>query len=369
MHCIFCGTITSKSEYDDDLIINSYSSSRFTRNRCLEESLTLRVHCCAKCGLSSFVTTSKHELLGSLNSKIRYNEPTIHLQHASLELVKRLDERFRTVLSIGGKNHNLTNILLEEMGNMRVIETERLEQISGIGPNTRKLFLCTRLIEHINSSFYLKSLLSCVDPGDLIYIEMLDMAKLFNRSNYSFIWNERVTYPSRDYLIRYMCMSGFRLRKIVSVEGAEPFFFLIMERLRKFSINQNSIATLRSASRIPLRDICSQLSVKISKIVAMCRQVNIFGIGHKSLTIIDMIRSLDSPPEICLYDGSDEKVGSYYAGIYITRISLESLSVARRSVNLIAFKGRFSDCLVNKLTSLGQDAIIEYVDNVFCVNK
>jgi hypothetical protein len=163
-------------------------------------------------------------------------------------------------------------------------------------------------------------------------------------------------------------MNGFRARKIVTVKSTEPFFFLIMERSGNASNNQKCIATLRSAPRIPLKNIYSQLSMRVSEIVGMSRQVNIFGIGHKSLTIIDMIRSLDSAPEICLYDGSDEKVGTYYAGICITRIRLESLSVARRSVNLIAFKGGFSKDLVNKLTSLQQDAIINYVDNVYYQN-
>ena len=158
------------------------------------------------------------------------------------------------------------------------------------------IVIATRWLEHCNANDLIVDLFSSVSVGGLLIIECLDFKEMASMGNYSFIWDERVSYISSEYIINFASYFGHSLLHAhYNKSSAEPFWSLVFLKQDKSEIShkiskqlfQNNIASISIADKISaITKYCENFLMESGE------YINILGASHKTLFIAGMIKIL-----------------------------------------------------------------------------
>ena len=221
---------------------------------------------CPRCSLQFFGSTSKRNLLGFCRPGLVFKEPSHHFDRIIL-MLKKLDFAFNSQLlfTCSTKDCSLSSYL-----------TEHISSYQG----GDSLTLCRRFIEHINSAQYISNLLESIPDDGYLLIESIDYGSMSSNNNLSFIWDERLSYPSCTQICQLFYKYRLILSDSVYIDDDIPFYVLIF---RKSSLKQNILIPNFAASRIKLfHDIMRLLDHISSRIVGL-KSLAFIGINNYSL--------------------------------------------------------------------------------------
>ena len=303
--------------------------------------------CCTYCGVSILVNDANSAILGSLNPSVTYKEPSNHIPSVALKISNLMGDFPCNLVSTGPKNNLFIHYLQEHNSRCSIIDSYNLTTLPHSSrPNI--LFL-TRIIEHINSYTLLDALLTSCNSGDILYIEILDFSSLYSFGNFSFFWNERITYPSKEYLINFFALHNFYPLDLQTISSEEPFHTLIFIKQSTGSCKPLLIAQSSPISSINLNQIYHLIHDRMANVSSRFKSISFYGIGHKSLTLVDFIIQSNPDTSIILYDGSGLKVNRYYKRIIIHPLDFNNLIIIPNSLHIFSFYGHLADSLRNHI--------------------
>ena len=172
-----------------------------------------------------------------------------------------------------------------------------------------RLFLCVRFFEHITSFDFFTSFLDSIQVGDSIYIEKLDFISLLTKSDPSFVWSERVSYPSSESIVDLFNSLGFDLTFRKSFRNKEPFDSLILKR-RIFV--DSACRDIRYSPNFNLPKLERMIRRSITPLALKYEEFSFYGVGHKSLSWLQLMLSHVNITSIHLMDGNPIKLHSYW---------------------------------------------------------
>lgn len=302
---------------------------------------------CPSCGVSILINDISTPILGLLNPTVTYKEPIDHIPSISLKLSNLISQTPFNLVSTGPKNNLLIHSIIDL--NPSCTTSNSYDLTPPPRSNTPNILFLTRIIEHINSYSLLNTLLSSCADGDIIYLEILDFATLYSLGNLSFFWNERITYPSKQYLLDYFARRHFYPFCLQSIIADEPFHFFVLIKQSTSSTTSSLIMQSTPRSSFNINTICNLIRDRMSRIATSFKSISFYGIGHKSLTLVDFILQSNPDANILLYDGSLAKVSRYYKDICIQELNLDNISSPSHSLHVFSFNGIFADILRNHI--------------------
>ena len=183
----------------------------------------------------------------------------------------RKDEKFAHII----------NSCLSSSSNTKFVHPNRFDGYISDRASSNNIWLLSRFIEHINKKEYLDELISRIDIGELAVIEMLDFKALFRQLTASFLWDERIYYPTKEFVRKFFLSKGFVILETYIDSHSEPFFVFVLKRI---SLIQSH--TSCQSSTLPEPDI---VSTTYFRFIDCCRQqlskyrsFSFYGVNHKA---------------------------------------------------------------------------------------
>ena len=366
--CIYCKTtlekdknmLSFKSEYSSLYKKNSFNDPENFHNYYLTK--------CGNCNLIYINSDSEKEFLGFLNYKIKNKEPTYHIGFIS-EIIKNLigNNTIYNIVYSSYKDRNLLNKIVEkDKSKFNVYEFQTFKKSIYKESSFKNIFLLTRFIEHINKKNFLDNYIKSIKEKDLLCLEILNFSESIKNNDISFIWDERINYPSSDFLIKFFKSHGFKKIDSYEFDKGDKFNFIIFERVQKEIVN----FALSSSNKNILLDINKYKKVllkKTSQIIQNYSSLAIFGAGHKSLTFLSFIMNLDDKFDIEIFDSSEEKIGSFWNKREIKDIS--NFYYKKNQLNIFSFSGNNADLICSKILKQDKNASIMQLKNFFKFNN
>ena len=239
---------------------------------------------CPSCGLNVLINDTSIPILGSLNPSITYKEPTDHISSIALHLSRLVGNTSFNIVSTSPKNDLLINSLLEL--NPSCTTTACYDFIP-LPPSNGPAIIClTRIIEHINSYSLLDSFLRSCNEGDIVYLEILDFITLYSQGNFSFLWNERVNYPSKQYLLDFFSLHHFYPYSSISFPAEEPFHSIILIKRPSSSRNSFSNKPLSPQVNFNINHICKHFQDRMSAVLSSVEEISFYGIGQDRKSVV-----------------------------------------------------------------------------------
>ena len=366
--CIWCSSPLEISL--EEITLSQYPiSSAFPSNPDHHHYHSIIASTCSYCHLSQIVTSSDQKLLGSINTEICYAEPKGH----HMEIAKHILSHFETWKSklklrcMSKKDHELINCIKSYDINEKISSSYSMEQEAD-----NDIVIATRWLEHCNANDLIVDLFSSVSVGGLLIIECLDFKEMASMGNYSFIWDERVSYISSEYIINFASYFGHSLLHAhYNKSSAEPFWSLVFLKQDKLGISntiskqlyQNNIASISIADKIStITKYCESFLVESGE------YINILGASHKTLFIAGIIKNIAPNTKISVFDSSLQKINRYWGEHKIRPI--EVLMASRDPSEslksyIFSFQNNFSNEIKRHLHSCNPHAIFSDVSSFY----
>jgi hypothetical protein len=232
------------------------------------------------------------------------------------------------------------------------------------------LLLVRHFLEHTHDPrAFLAALKQLVKPGGYIVFEVPDSQKFLDKCDYSFVWEEHITYFSPATLKRFFEINGlFALDTFTYSYALEDSLVCIVKM--EHPINKVSLesidAELMRAQRFSSQflNIRQRYNDRITEIHASGKKVAIFGAGHlavKFLNLYDLGQVIE-----CVIDDNPHKQGMLMPGSGLAIRNSKTLD-----------KGEIDMCLLS-LSPESEEKVVaskkEYLDNggvfrsIFCLS-
>ena len=318
---------------------------------------TVNLSNCHNCGIALSSSDSDHLLLGFLNPKIKNKEPVGHQEKIAEIISEKISSYYIKTRIYSYKD----NLLEKEISKyLKNIEDRGYQQVKQKESN---IWICTRYLEHINDSDYLNKIIDNIEIGDTFILEILDYQQLVDRKDYSFIWDERVSYPTGDFIKKYFAFNGFIcMKEIKNQENEEPFLIYLLKK--KFSISTKiSINKYLKSKEIDIIRIDKNIIKLAKKIAASYKSISLYGAGHKTLMAANYLKRVDNTLRIEIYDGSSDKIGSSWRNYKIKDI--ENADFFESELHLFGFTGKFAEKYINRIRKENTSAKIKNISILF----
>lgn len=272
---------------------------------------------CPSCALIQLIDPPPVEALTPRVPWIRYNEPDGHLDSVSSQLREHLrspapiygvgpfdqpllnkltaqDHRCETLDLLAAEHRNRIDSYpyLETLqGCLQLSSMQRLAQVKG----RAQLVVCRYLLEHCRDPLAaLASFRPLLAEDGLALIEVPDSSKFLSRKDYSFVWEEHVTYFTEATLIRLVQQSGYKLLNLLRFEGQlEDALVALVQPLPYSEAAAPLTQTKESRLFAPYAEAFSSIRKAWHQALSTVRdqggRVAVFGAGHQAIMFINAL--------------------------------------------------------------------------------
>ncbi len=298
---------------------------------------------CSRCAIVQQIKPFPVEKLRSIYSWTKYGEPEEHLDSVvemlGCSLLKGKESKIcgltykdsSLLQRMNAKGFSFTTILdpisdlslSGEYGGVDIIQ-EKLSKEQALNIVNKKgkfdLIVARHILEHVyDFSKFFAAIKELLTPGGLILFEVPDYSKLFERFEYSALWEEHIVYFTPETYNQFFSLFGCSVFNFKNYEnplenclvaliktGSEKreFYFtehvLIAERQRAFNFAQ----MFSLQKQLALNSILSNYT-KDKKVV-------IFGAGHNSCFLINIFCLADYLEGVI--DDNPQKIGKFMPG-------------------------------------------------------
>ncbi|MDB4078027.1 class I SAM-dependent methyltransferase [Amylibacter sp.] len=306
------------------------------------ESHVLSVCTCTNCGTVQLFDRMPMEAFRPRYDWLAYNEPEGHLDAVAKHLAKLpgIDVSSRFMGITYKDQSTLTRMLNMGFSNTICLQDSDIETtVSPFGLETVQavlsspvnvsrlkeqfgqadVLLLRHITEHsLSCSNLLKSLSALVAPNGYMMLELPDSQRLFNASNYPFIWEEHISYFTEN--------SARRLAQEVNAQVAwlGRYTYPYEDSLNvvlNFSADPAGVSNDANMAAIPkqtaqffnqFNEVRNHWHNKLQKIRAKGDKIAVFGAGHLAVKFINFFEIKDLIT--CVIDDHPKKVGMYMPG-------------------------------------------------------
>jgi SAM-dependent methyltransferase len=331
--CISCSTTSVKLLLDFD---QQPPSNRFLR----ESDLQSQAHClalgqCAACGLVQLVNPMSEDMVRSHHAWISYNEPEGHLDQMVDDLIRMTD--LKSDARIVGLSYK-DDTTLARFNRRGFANTYRynMDQDLGISDplagletiqrattaeradalvkkhGQADLLLVRHLLEHAHApKRFFDALGRLTKPTGSMVFEMPDSKKFLAACDYSFVWEEHITYFTIETLRRFIKHARFDPWSLMTYEY--PLEDSLVAVVRPVSPGKN--ADEPAAAEIALGDHYAKhfaearerMRADLSRLKNEGMRVAVFGAGHLAAKFLNLFDLQDLV--YCVIDDNPHKLG------------------------------------------------------------
>lgn len=351
------------------------------------ERTELTVAQCTDCGLVQLVKFPDADLIRPRHPWISYNEPEEHLTDVANELYGLLRHENPTVLSLGpfdkplirkfGATTQSYEVLLtkfakKKKGTFPYLETYQnpiksdvLFRVKNEVGDKVDMIVFRYLLEHcIDPISTLKSLSQLINPEGCIYIEVPDSRKFIKSLDYSFIWEEHLSYFTEETFRRMVAVAGFDVIKSFRFEAVledslgfvlrlssglvKDFPELNNEELDEFALYKSNYQFIKR-----------QYGGKLKDLIQAGKKVAIFGAGHHAIMFVN---ALDIGEYIDFaIDDDSHKNGYIFPGTDALILSTKQVIGGNKAnVVLLAISPKSTEKVINKINFLSDSKVDIY---------
>jgi len=354
--------------------------NRYVKTGSVPDTHRMKVANCPACGLVQLIDPPPASFIVPRVPWIRYNEPEAHLGDVAGALLGLFRTPPRTALGVGLFDAPLLN-RLAPLG----LTTTSLDLISGTssrygfpafpyletfqaqlrpgalaqtGASPADIVSCRFLLEHSHDPMAsLAGLKQLVAPGGLLVIEIPDSSKFIASLDYSFLWEEHVSYFVEATIKSMAVRAGFEVALIFRNESQlEDTLVVALRRAdgavgssakepidtRSFAAYRDAFPVRREACRSRLRELAAR------------GKIAMIGMGHQSLMFVN---AFGLQPFISfLVDDDPNKVGCFAPGNSSQPIVPTSAILGRTDIAacLLAVSPRVEGKVRDNLRSLSE---------------
>jgi hypothetical protein len=293
-------------------------SNRFLEPDSVDEARhELSMGQCPRCGLLQLIAPMPPSMVKPRFSWITYSEPERHLD-AAVERLSKLPgltpasairgltylddttlDRFRRLghraVSRFDERHDLD--LPDECAGLETIQgqltAERVRHLLNThGP--AKLLLVRYVLEHAHQpQLFLQALGQLVAPDGYVVVEVPACAKFVEACDYSFVWEEHITYFSRATLTTLATLAGFEVADVVSYPYPleDSLMFALRRRkevpMRSIAAGEEELAQ-GAAFKRRFPEIREFVRQRLAAVIHAGKRVAVFGAGHTAATFLNV---------------------------------------------------------------------------------
>ena len=348
--CRWCrGELSSYYKSNSSGFVNVPLSSAFARS---VNERRLNTHSfeftrCNCCYLPQITSTSSHKNLGHINSLIKYNEPKNH----HCDLVKLLENHVphkvsKKIALASGKDLDVANHLCSSFSSVSYLSENDV--------NKYDIVLANRYLEHCNHSEEIHKVFKSCSNNGLLVIECLDFDKMYNLNHNSYLWDERLSYFSWNYILHYANLfgyEGFWFKEYKNND--EPFWVGIL--LRTKIVEPTVDYSLLSCENMTISFQSTLDHMKESFIDLYqkgFRNFSFIGIGHKAQFASHVLLNTINTVSIKYFDSSSVKLGTLWNGSRILPFSeLSTHHIAQcKTIYIFSFGGSNAELLRDQIS-------------------
>ena len=315
--CRLCSQIIkSKNElaFEEKPLCNFFTSSKSYKLDLHE----LTIGQCCYCGLIQLTRYPPAISITPKHSWIRYNEPESHLSDVSDYINTILSDNKIKVLGLGPFEQQLIGLLNPLFIKKQVNILKYLSEVESSFPyleayqelatdknlikkiknefGTSDLVVCRYLLEHIDKPVQMLQFLGCLlNTNGRLLIEIPDSKKFLEYSDYSFIWEEHLSYFT-DSTFRYLAeIAGYEIIKSMKFESLleDALVYIIKPRIKKIQTKSN-VAKSELAIFKKFQQNFSEIRriyINILELlVSKGKTLAIFGAGHQAIMFINLFK-------------------------------------------------------------------------------
>ncbi len=343
--CRSCGAVLSGAKLDLGPLP---ASNRFTVRAGRPETHPLIVRVCESCGLVQLERPAPPSFVVPRVPWIRYREPDAHLD----DVVERLREiRPGTVLATGPFDAPLTDRLsrhgttvaqlpLPLRSGAEATAYPYLETIqAGLESAALRraaeqlgladLVCCRYLLEHCHEPVAaLIGLAQLVSAEGVLLVEVPDSAKFIARRDYSFIWEEHVSYFTERTLRAAASRAGLDVAALLRYEGVlEDALIAILRPMTRPAIvpygpeAETAAFAAYAADFAPAR---AAWQARLAQVVEAGGRVALLGAGHQAVMFVNAFGLQDYLSIVA--DDDPDKQGYHAAGLAVPIVPSSSVA-------------------------------------------
>lgn len=315
---------------------------------CSKHPLSISV--CSNCNLVQLSQFPPIEFVRPRVPWIRYNEPTRHLSQVAQHLLKLLPKNATKIIGVGPfdtilldqlASHNELKIIpniaepiqisansfpyLETI--QELLQPEQLSKFA-IKQGTADLVSCRYLLEHSHAPIAaLRALRHLMKPDGLLLIEIPDSSKFIAACDYSFIWEEHISYFTEATFHDCATRAGYQVVDFYRHEGVLEDALIFVLRTTGLQVKKNEtqrkiVNTGQFEHFIrEFANVIARYQSAIKSIQDEVGKVALFGAGHQSIMFINALK-LQSHIAYVI-DDSKNKEGTFVPGTTIPIVSSE----------------------------------------------
>jgi SAM-dependent methyltransferase len=326
--------------------------NRFSRTSWEPEVRPLDVVACPACGLIQLLAAPPLDFVRPRLPWIRYNEPDGHLAELAASLAETSARPDGSALGVGPFDGPLLASLSQRgfrsvgldllagdpplPGFTPYLETfqDRLRPdtlAAAAGPyGAADIVVCRYLLEHCHAPMAAFEALGGLLADDgLLVIEVPDSSKFLARLDYSFLWEEHVSYFMQETLLRAATRAGFAVERLHRYEGAlEDALVAVLRRsgtaaegaaVGAQQVRSQAFDAYRSA--FPrTRDL---YRARVAALAAGGARIALIGVGHQAIMLVN---AMGLQPSIALMvDDDPNKQGCFAPGVAVRIASSAAL--------------------------------------------
>jgi SAM-dependent methyltransferase len=290
--------------------------NRFTATQEPAERHDLRLDQCARCQLIQLRESPAINAVTPKLSWIKYREPESHLDSVVTHLLSGPCAKARVAFGVGPFDQPLLDRLAHRRLRSLALDTRPPQTGEGfpyletwqLGLNTASLAVfsgtkgkadivsCRYLLEHCHDPLgALQGMRQLLSTDGVLIIEVPDSTKFLAAHDYSFIWEEHISYFVESTLRLLATRAGFELVELYRHSGElEDALVAVMRRSANMDaadvaqpgLSQSDLFRSYVSSLQPVRDI-----VQSSLAAAAGRSghgVALFGIGHQAVMFVNL---------------------------------------------------------------------------------
>ncbi|MEI6470731.1 MAG: hypothetical protein WCO72_14825, partial [Betaproteobacteria bacterium] len=200
---------------------------------------------------------------------------------------------------------------------------------------------------------FLQSLGQLLKTDGMLYIEIPDSRKFLESCDYSFIWEEHLSYFT-DETFRYLAeISGYEIVRSMKFSGAleDALVYILKPRLGSYKVDSSCLQSQCNVFRRYIDNfsiIQKKYHEEFENLVSSGKKLALFGAGHQAIMFINLFQ-VDRYLS-CIIDDDCNKVGTFLPG---TNLEIISSSEAFRdklfSTFLLAISPNIEEKIVHKI--------------------
>ena len=340
--CRVCGSELSARRLD---LGNLPASNRFDAQAVVAETHRICVGQCAQCGLVQLDGAPPPSFVLPRVPWISYREPEVHLDDLVERLTRQRPDWPRTVIGTSTFDGPLTTRLAArgttasalppptpyvlEDGTDAYPYLETIQAALEPGAlaraakqlGTADLVCCRYLLEHCHTPVAaLHGLRALMAEGGLLLVEIPDSTKFLVRHDFSFIWEEHVSYFTAATFRAAAAYAGFEMVELVRYEGAleDALVGLLRPTAKVATGTQPDPSDLAAfaAFAAAFEPLKKNYQAQLGNVIGNGGKVALLGAGHQGIMFVNALELQDYVSIVA--DDAPTKAGRYPSGLAVS---------------------------------------------------